>query len=85
MQPAALRPLSRAGSTAAGSLASTALLALPSRAPDPALPLSSRGHQPWLVWCPRSLGTAGAGSRKFTVDLDDVAQTQQWFVLHLYY
>lgn len=49
----------------------------PTRAPDPALPLSSsRGHQPWLVRCSRSLGTAGAGSSKFTVCLDDVAQTQ---------
>lgn len=49
----------------------------PFRTPDPALSLSSsRRHQPWLVRCSRSVGTAGARSSKFTVCLDDVAQTQ---------
>lgn len=72
--PAALRSFSLAGSTAAGSPACTILL--PDRVPAPALPLSSRGHHTWLFRCSRSLGTAGAGCCKFTVCLDDVAQTQ---------
>lgn len=57
---------------------SPACSTLPALPPEPrTLPLSSsRGYQPWLVRCSRSLGTAGAGSSKFTVCLDDVAQTQ---------
>lgn len=68
--PAVLRPLSRAGSSAASNPACTALVTHSPRSPDPALPLSSRGsrgRQHWLVRCSRSLGTAGAGSSKFSL------------------
>lgn len=55
-QPAAPRA-PQPGSTAACCPACTTFLALPPRVPDPALPLSSRGHQPWLARYPLSLGT----------------------------
>lgn len=79
-QPAALWPLSRAGSTSAGS--PTCPSCPPLREPRTlSCPCLHVDNSPGLFGVHGRWARLGQDAVKFTAGLDDVAQTQQWFGL----